>query len=77
MAGQVVGRAIAVNPKDRYEDVLEFMFESEHGADRASPIQVQRMPLYERNPLLFWKVVSGLLVLLLAVAIMFLVIPGP
>src|SRR5262249_1001257 len=51
---RAVGRAIAVNPKDRYEDVLEFMFDLEHGADRASPIQVQRKPLLERNPLLFW-----------------------
>ena len=70
---RVVGRAIAVNPKDRYEDVLEFMFDLEHGADRASPIQVQRKPLLERNPLLFWKLCAGLLALMLAVALFFLV----
>jgi serine/threonine protein phosphatase PrpC len=60
-----IGRAIAVNPNDRYEDVLEFMFELEHGAYRASPIQVQPKPLYHRNPLLFWKIVAGLLALAL------------
>jgi serine/threonine protein phosphatase PrpC/serine/threonine protein kinase len=70
---RVVGRALVVNPKDRFEDVLEFMFELEHGADRASPIQVERKPLYERNPLLFWKVVSAILALLLALSFFFLV----
>jgi serine/threonine protein phosphatase PrpC len=62
---KTIGRAIAVNPKDRYEDVLEFMFELEHGAYRASPIQMQPKPLYHRNPLLFWKIVAGLLALAL------------
>jgi serine/threonine protein phosphatase PrpC len=66
---KAVGRAIAVNPNDRYEDVLEFMFELEHGADRASPIQVKPKPLYHRNPLLFWKVVSALLALLLLISL--------
>jgi serine/threonine protein phosphatase PrpC len=67
---RIIGRAIAVNPADRYEDVLEFMFELEHGADRASPIVIERKPLYERNPLLFWKVVAGLLAVLLALALL-------
>jgi serine/threonine protein kinase len=62
---KTIGRALAANPNQRYEDVLEFMFELEHGADRASPIQVERKPLYHRNPLLFWKVVAGLLALAL------------
>jgi serine/threonine protein phosphatase PrpC len=62
---RTVGRALAVNPNQRFEDVLEFMFELEHGADRASPIRVVRQPLYHRNPLLFWKVVAGLLALAL------------
>jgi serine/threonine protein phosphatase PrpC len=66
---RIIGRAIAVNPDDRYEDVLEFMFELEHGADRASPIVIERKPLYERNPLLFWKIVAGLLAVLLALAV--------
>jgi serine/threonine protein kinase/serine/threonine protein phosphatase PrpC len=65
---KVIGRAISVNPADRYQDVLELVFEMEHGADRASPINVARMPLYHRNPLLFWKVTSALLVVLLAIS---------
>jgi hypothetical protein len=46
------------------------MFELEHGADRASPIVVERKPLYEQNPLILWKVVAGLLAVLLALAVL-------
>jgi len=66
---RVIRRAIAVDPEERYHDVLEFMFELEHGADRASPIEVVRKPLYERNPLLFWKGVAALLLLALLAAL--------
>jgi serine/threonine protein kinase len=66
---RVIARAIAVDPDERYADVLELMFELEHGADRASPISVERKPLYHRNPLLFWKIVAGLLALLLLVSL--------
>jgi serine/threonine protein kinase len=66
---RIIARAIAVSPNDRYQDVLEFMFELEHGADRASPIVVERKPLYHRNPLLFWKIVSGVLAILLLAAL--------
>jgi hypothetical protein len=45
------------------------MFELEHGADRASPIVVERKPLYHRNPLLFWKIISGVLAILLLIAL--------
>ena len=58
-----------MSPNDRYQDVLEFMFELEHGADRASPIVVERKPLYHRNPLLFWKIISGLLAILLLISL--------
>ena len=62
-----------MNPNDRYEDVLELMFELEHGAERASLILAGRKPLYHRNPLLFWKIVSGLLALLLGFSLFLLV----
>jgi serine/threonine protein phosphatase PrpC len=67
---KAIGRAIAVTPNDRYEDVLEFMFELEHGADRASPIHVEHKPLYHRNPLLFWKAIAALLALLLVASLL-------
>jgi hypothetical protein len=64
---RAIARAIAINPADRYQDIIEFVFEMEHGAERASPIHLARRPLYARNPLLFWKTVSALLALLVAV----------
>jgi len=66
---KAIGRAISLDPKDRYQDVLELVFDLEHGADRASPIIVERKPLYHRNPLLFWKVVSALLAVLLTLSL--------
>jgi len=58
-------RSVAVDPRDRYGDVLEFAFELENGAHRGlAPAQPKR-PLYERNPLLFWKCASLVLSLLL------------
>jgi serine/threonine protein kinase len=58
---QAVARATAANPDDRFQDVFEFIFELEHGAMRAAPATPRRLPLYERNPLLFWQVACALL----------------
>lgn len=66
---KTINRAISLDPRERYEDVLEFIFELENGADRASPINVARKPLYQRNPLLFWKVTSALLAIALAMSL--------
>jgi serine/threonine protein kinase/serine/threonine protein phosphatase PrpC len=66
---KVIGRAISVNPADRYQDILELIFELEHGADRASPVNIQHTPLYQRNPVLFWKITSTVLVLLLTASL--------
>jgi hypothetical protein len=48
-------KAIAVDADDRFADVLEFAFEVEHGAARAEPLSPPKKSIYERNPLLFWK----------------------
>jgi serine/threonine protein kinase/serine/threonine protein phosphatase PrpC len=66
---KVIGRAISVKPADRYQDILELIFELEHGADRASPVNIQHMPLYQRNPVLFWKITSVVLALLLTASL--------
>jgi len=62
---RAVLRAIAVDPEQRHADVLELMFELEHGADRAAPILVRQKSLYQRNPLRFWQIVAALLTILL------------
>ena len=56
-----LGRAIAVDPADRFRDMAEFAVEMEAGPVRA-PLAVRRpRTLYERDPVRFWQVVAALL----------------
>ena len=64
-----ISRAVAVDPRDRFGDVLEFSFELENAAHRGGAPVPARKPLYARNPLLFWKSVSLVLLLLLFLAL--------
>lgn len=61
-------RAVAVDPRERQGDAMEFAFELESGAARAAPAP-RVAPLYDRDPLLFWKGVSLALAILLAIAL--------
>lgn len=65
----VLGKALAVNPKERYQDAIELAFDLENGLARGGQVKLQRQPLYERNPLLFWKLTSLLLLLLLLLSL--------
>jgi serine/threonine protein phosphatase PrpC len=65
----ILARAVAVDPKARFADAVEFAFELEHGSLRATPLRVTRTPLYERNPVRFWQAVSVLLLVALLVAL--------
>jgi serine/threonine protein phosphatase PrpC len=58
---RALGRAVSVNPNERFHDVLELVFELEHGAMRAPPLAIEPRSIYERNPLAFWKVTAALL----------------
>lgn len=58
-------RAIRINPDERHEDVLEFVFELENGLTRGAATSSARISLYERNPLRFWQVTSWILLGLL------------
>ena len=61
----LVGRAISVESRRRYADVLELSMEIENAAAHGAPAKLPRKALYDRNPLLFWKVVAALLLLAL------------
>lgn len=61
----VLSKALAINPKERYQDAIELAFDLENGLARGGQVKPQRQPLYERNPLLFWKLTSLTLLLLL------------
>lgn len=65
----VLLKAVAVDPRDRFGDVLEFAFELENGAARTRPVAPRKKALYDRNPLFFWKGVSLCLLLLLIIAL--------
>jgi serine/threonine protein phosphatase PrpC len=57
----VLARAIAVDPAERFRDMIEFAVEMEDGPTLA-PLAVHRpQTLYERSPVRFWQGVSALL----------------
>jgi serine/threonine protein phosphatase PrpC len=62
---QVLARALAVSPYDRFGDVLELAFELEHGSARALPTFLDRKPLYKRNPVFVWQMIAISLAILL------------
>ena len=62
---QVLARALAISPNDRFGDVLELAFELEHGSARALPTFSHRKPLYERNPVFVWQMTAITLAVLL------------
>ena len=67
----VLARAIAVDPAERYRDVLEFAVEMETGPARA-PLGVHRpRTFYERSPVRFWQAVSALLAIALIASLWF------
>ena len=65
----VLRRAYAARTADRFGDVLEFIFEIEHGAERGRPTVPIRQPLYHRNPVRFLQILSAALALALVVAL--------
>jgi len=65
-----LGRAIAVDPTERFRDMNEFAMEMETGPARA-PLPVRRpQTLYERAPLRFWQGVAALLALALLLSLL-------
>ena len=65
----VLARAVAVKPADRFGDVIELAQQLENGARVAAPVSRRGTPLYARNPLRFWQVVSALLAVALVWAL--------
>ncbi len=54
----VLARALAIDPKERYADIMELAYELENGLAKGGQIKPQKRSWYERNPLLFWKLFS-------------------
>jgi len=49
------------DPEKRYEELSEFMFDLRH--PNPAYVGSGHRPLMERDPLLFWKIISGVLAL--------------
>lgn len=63
-----LSRAIAVDPHERFGDVMELLSALEDGGTRALGMPQPRS-LYERNPLRFWQIISLLLFVMLMAAL--------
>ena len=63
-----IRRAVNLDPNKRYEALSEFVYDLRHPNPRY--LDTSRLPLIERNPLLFWQcfslILAALVVLLLA-----------
>ena len=66
---RVISRAVAVKPDERFHDVLELVFELEHGAMRTDSLAPEPRSIYERNPIAFWKGMAVLLFFALILAL--------
>jgi len=66
----VLGRAIAIDPVERFRDVTEFAGEMEAGPSRAPDAVRRPQTLYERAPVRFWQGVVALLALALLLSLL-------
>ncbi|MDO9708853.1 bifunctional protein-serine/threonine kinase/phosphatase [Paracraurococcus lichenis] len=62
---QALSRAVAVAPEERFGDAVELLFTLERGMAGGAPARPRPRSLHDRDPLLFWRVVSAGLALLL------------
>jgi serine/threonine protein phosphatase PrpC len=68
--GAVLGRAIAVEPSERFRDAMEFAAEMEAGPPRAPAPARRPQTLLERAPVRFWQGVAALLALALLASLL-------
>jgi serine/threonine protein phosphatase PrpC len=62
-------RAIAIDPAKRFSDMLDFALELQTGPTHALRSMPLPLTLYQRNPVLVWQIVAGLLALALAIVL--------
>jgi len=63
----VTGKALTIDPAQRFGDVIEFAHELENGATWAGPALPARRSLHDRNPLMFWQVLCALLAIAIVI----------
>ena len=66
---RIIARAIAVDRKERFDDVTRLILELEEGFASGPQHRPAFVPLFHRNPLLFWQITSIALALALLLAL--------
>ena len=66
---EVLKKAVHPNPSKRYEELSEFIYDLRH--PNKAYLNRTRPPLIERNPVAFWKGVSAILALIVAMLLLF------
>jgi serine/threonine protein phosphatase PrpC/ribosomal protein L39E len=61
----VLKKAVQPNPAKRYEELSEFIYDLRH--PRQEFLDRTRLPLIERNPVLFWKMLSIILMIIVVI----------
>jgi hypothetical protein len=62
---RAIEKGLHFDSEKRYQDVLEFAWDLRH--PNSDFLNHRRMPLIERNPLVFWQLISlGLLLIIIA-----------
>jgi serine/threonine protein phosphatase PrpC len=67
--GHLLSKTLQTDPAERFGDVLELSMEIDTGLDRGEPISLQRLSLYERNPLRFWQCIAAVLAIALILSL--------
>jgi serine/threonine protein kinase len=65
-----LARAVAIDPAERFRDMIEFAVEMEVGPARAVVEPSRPRTLYERSPVRFWQGVAALLAIALLIALL-------
>jgi serine/threonine protein phosphatase PrpC len=65
----VLARAIAVDPAERFHDMVDFAVEMEAGPARVAVPSYRPQTFYERSPVRFWQGVSALLAIALILSL--------
>lgn len=66
-----LSRALSVEPSHRHADTMELAFELENGMAQGGAVPVPKRALLERNPVLFWQLISAALLLALIAVLVY------
>lgn len=66
----VISAATRPQYSERLSDAMELLHRIEDGLARANVLSIKKTAFYERNPLLFWKTLSALLIAALLISLM-------